>query len=115
MRRCGAVVSSAAALVTAVGCDLQRRPAHPLAGSIEEIPILADHSGAYSNLKREARLVIYDQQMLDQLPVQIRPVDFSREMVLFAGLGPTPSPDFSVAIERVERRGRRIHVSVVKS
>jgi hypothetical protein len=105
----------AAVLLSAAGCDLQRRPADPLAGSIEEIPILIDQVGAYSNLRREARVVIYDQPMLDQLPVRIRPVDFSQEMVLFAGLGPTPSPDYSVAIDRVERRGRQIHVHVVKS
>jgi hypothetical protein len=97
------------------GCDHHRTPGESLGGVEEELPILASYSGSYSNLKREARVVIYDQSTLNLLPIETRPVDFEREMVLFAGLGPTPSPDYGIAIERVEKRERRIHVHVVRS
>ena len=98
-----------------LGCDLQRRPADRLSESTEDLPILASVSGAYSNLRRETRLAVYEQGVLNQLPMQVRPVDFTREMVLFAALGPTPSAAYGIAIPRVERRGRRIHVQVVKT
>jgi len=75
-----------------------------------ELPILWEASGTWSNLARPVRIVAYDQATLDQAaPVPV-PVDFSRQMVLIAGLGPTVGQDLGIRIVRVWREGSRLRV-----
>jgi hypothetical protein len=78
--------------------------------SVEELPILHDDSGTWSHLTRPARIVIYDAATLAQLPVTQVQVDFSRQMVLFAALGPTLGEEIGVRIARVWREGSEIRV-----
>jgi hypothetical protein len=99
-----------AGLVGSTGCVSSG--AEPTAGQItpEEIPILWQESGTYSRLGRSVRILARDQATLAQVPLTEVPVDFDTQMVLIAGMGPTPHGGTGIRITRVWREGRRIRV-----
>jgi len=76
----------------------------------EDLPILWEASGTYSRLSRTVRIVARDRATLAQLPIAEVPVDFDSQMVLIAGLGPTPNDKLGIRIKRVWRDGSRIRV-----
>ena len=78
----------------------------------QELPIIRQTSGTYSSIGRSLRLVIHDARTLAMLPIDVGPVDFTKEMVLVAALGPTPSDEFGVRIQRVWREGAVLRASV---
>ncbi|MCC6322278.1 MAG: protease complex subunit PrcB family protein [Phycisphaerales bacterium] len=57
-------------------------------------------------------MVIYDQASLARLGLVDLPVDFKQEMVLLAAMGPAPSEDCQIQIDRVTREGNRLRVEV---
>ena len=107
---------SAAILVTILaaslaGCSWDRlEPPRQSSASAQDLPILWSRSGTYSRLTRDVRLVIRDRATLAQVPICQIPVDFETQMVLLAGLGPTPNDDSGIRIKRVWRKGRHLHV-----
>lgn len=72
--------------------------------------ILWQQSGTYSRINRRVRLLVRDPATLAQLPLTEVPVDFDQQMVLVAGLGPTPTSERGIRIVRVWREGSRIRV-----
>ena len=80
------------------------------ASAAEDIPILWQSSGTHSRLVRRVRILARDQATLAQVPLAEVPVDFETQMVLIAGLGPTPSSEQGIRIVRVWREGSRIRV-----
>ena len=78
--------------------------------NMEELPILWQASGTYSRLSRAVRLVIRDPGRLAQVPLCEVPVDFSSQMVLVAGLGPTTRNDLGLRIQYVWKEHSRIRV-----
>ena len=77
-----------------------------------DFPILREHRATFSRLSRPVRLVIRDAPTFARLPLTEIDVDFDREMVLIAGLGPVQSDAFGIRITRVRRRGRRLDAEV---
>jgi len=75
-----------------------------------EFPIAAQKSGSYSRLGRSVRIVARDAATLAQFSLGELPVDFSTQMVLVAGLGPTPSSDLGIRITRVWQQDSRVRV-----
>jgi hypothetical protein len=55
-------------------------------------------------------IVARDEPTLAQIPLAEVPVDFNTQMVLVAGLGPTPSDDMGIRIARVWEDNGRIKV-----
>ena len=78
-----------------------------------ELPVLRESGGTFSSIDRPLRLVIHDPGSLAMLPLEAGPVDFDREMVLVAALGPVASGEYSIRIHRVFRRGSSLHAGVV--
>lgn len=76
----------------------------------EELPILWQRSGAYSRLARSTHVVARNELELARLPIAEVPVDFETQMVLIVGLGPSPTDELGVRVERVWREGTRIRV-----
>jgi hypothetical protein len=97
-------------LLGAVGCQTTgvMDGADQLAA--EEIPILWQESGTYSRLVRPVRILARDRATLAQVPLAEVPVDFDQQMVLIAGMGPTPHSGTGIRITRVWKEGRRIRV-----
>jgi hypothetical protein len=56
------------------------------------------------------RILVRGPGTLSQLPLAEIPVDFKTQMVLIAGLGPTPSSEQGIRIVRVWREGSKIRV-----
>lgn len=94
----------------AVGCHPGERRVAGFPADGEELPIVWESSGTWSHLARPVRVVAHDQATLDQLPLTQVPVDFSRQMVLVAGLGPVMGGDLGIRITRVWREGSRLRV-----
>ncbi len=80
----------------------------------QELPILRSQAGTYANFARPLRLAIRDAGTLAMVPVDVGPVDFQREMVLLAALGPTPSPEYGIRIRRVWRDGSELRARIEK-
>lgn len=80
------------------------------ASAAEDFPILWQKSGTHSQLIRRVRILARDRATLAQVPLTEVPVDFETQMVLIAGLGPTPSSEQGIRIVRVWRQGSRIRV-----
>jgi hypothetical protein len=78
--------------------------------SVLEYPIAWQKSGTYSQLGRSVRLIVRDTTTLAQIPLGDMPVDFSTQMVLVAGQGPTPSGGMGIRIERVWEQDGRLRV-----
>ncbi|MCP4247264.1 MAG: hypothetical protein GY778_09475 [bacterium] len=109
-----ATVAALGAIVLIGGCS--QSPV-AVAGDIadqQELPILRSHAGTYANFSRPVRLAIRDAGILAMLPVDLGPVDFEREMVLLAALGPTSSPEWAIRIRRVWRDGSELRAQVEK-
>ena len=97
-------------LVALGGCS-QHRPTTPAdAYPAEEWPILREKSGVYSRITRAVRVVARDRATLAQIPITELDVDFATEMVLIAGLGPTPGNEMGIRITRVWRAGSALRV-----
>jgi hypothetical protein len=75
-----------------------------------ELPILDQFSGAYSRLARPVRVVIRDRATLAQLPVTEVDVDWDRNMILLAGLGPIWQSGSGIRIVRVWKEGSVLRV-----
>ncbi len=95
----------------AAGCS-QDRKQPPAPAVAEDIPILWQHHGTYSNIARPLRVVARDADTLAQLPITEVPVDFRRQMVLVAATGPTTSDQIGIRITRVWKAGNRIRVQL---
>jgi hypothetical protein len=96
--------------VLAVGCAAERSVDRDNGGAIRELSILAQKSGSHSHLRKKVRIVVYDRATLAQIPLPKIDVDFERQMVLIAGMGPTLRDDVGIQITRVWQEDRRIHV-----
>ncbi len=81
----------------------------------QEVPIVWQKSGTYSHLGRPVRILARDRATLAQVPVTEIPVDFENEMVLIAGVGPTPSSEVGIQIARVWEKGSRIRVQEIQT
>ncbi len=77
---------------------------------MDELPIVWQKSGTYSQLARATHIVVRDRQTLARLPLTEVPVDFNTQMVLIVGLGPTPTAQAGVRISRIWRDASRIRV-----
>lgn len=97
-------------MLPAGGCSMHRSPEMGGGSSPEDIPILSQSSGTFSPIGRKVRILARDAATLAQLPLAEIPVDFQTQMVLIAGLGPTPSSQQGIRIVRVWREGARIKV-----
>lgn len=97
-------------LICLAGCagDPVQRVDEPAPG--EDLPILWEGTGTFSRLSRPVRIVAYDRATLAQVSLAEIPVDFTRQMVLIAGMGPTFSSELGVRIARVWREGPRLRV-----
>ncbi len=76
----------------------------------QDLQILAEASGTYSRLIQPVRLVVRDRATLAQVPICQLQIDFDSQMMLIAGLGPTPSDELGIRIKRVWREGSLIRV-----
>lgn len=88
------------------------RERFPSAGSPDDFPIQWQTQGTYSNIARPIRVVARDAVTLAQLPIAEIPVDFQKQMVLVAALGPATSDQVGIRIGRVWKEGSRIRVQV---
>lgn len=93
-----------------VGCQIDRSGPTTLPADAEELAILWRASGTYSRLAKAVRLVIRDAGTLAQVPLCEVPVNFETEMVLLAGLGPTPRSDCGIVIQHAYKQNGRIWV-----
>jgi hypothetical protein len=92
------------------GCQFDHTVPRTLPADRSDLPILWQASGTYSRLTRAVRLVVRDQATLAQVPLCEVPVDFSSQMVLIAGLGPTTKNNLGIAIQSVSQDKSRIRV-----
>ena len=76
----------------------------------QALEILWQASGTHSRLIRGARIVARDRATLARVPITEVQGDFDAQMVLIAGMGPTPNDRLGIRIKRVWRDGRRIRV-----
>jgi hypothetical protein len=106
--RIGVLLGSVAALS---GCG-SARPGDVIQRGPDEFPIQWEEGGTYSNIARAFRVVARDRATLSQLPIAEVPVDFDRQMVLVAALGPASTDQLAIRITRVWRDGSRIRVQV---
>ena len=97
------------------GCTQVRPHASDPLTDGQELPILSETVGSFSNIAKPLRIVIYDGATLSQFVLGTLDVDFDRHMVLLAAMGPAASPDCSVRIRRVWRDGSRLRVEVEQS
>jgi len=108
------VLAAAGSLFGCIGG--QSSPSSPLLagqqGSQQELPILWETHGTYSRVARRLRIVARDEATLAQLPLADVPVDFRRQMVLIATLGPVRSAGYGIRITRVWRDGNVIRATV---
>lgn len=95
---------------TLVGCRLDTTSPTTVPAGAEELPIHWQASGTYSRLTKAVRLVVRDAATLAQIPLCEVPVDFRTEMVLIAGLGPTPRNDCGIIIQHVWKEGSTLRV-----
>jgi len=110
LRTCGRRALVSALLITSgVGCA-PREPLLENGAPRQEVPIIDQISGSYSRLARPVHVVIRDKATLARLPVTEIDVDFSRDMLLLAGLGPTYQSGSGIRIVRVWREGSLLHV-----
>lgn len=98
------------AAVATFGCAANHDAPGRTSPVIEEIPILWSTHGTYSRLQKPLRVVARDAGTLAQLPLTDVPVDFSKQMVLIAALGPTLDNEFGIQIVRVWQEDQTIHV-----
>jgi hypothetical protein len=98
-------------LVVEIGCAATA-PTPPGTTTERVFPIQWETHATYSRIARPLRLVIRDRATLAQLPLAEVPVDFDRQMVLVAALGPTASDEIAIRIARVWQEGSRIEVRV---
>ena len=101
-RRIGLV---AASLLLVTGCTFAPSGDLWVPEEGASLPILREMSGTFSSIDRRMNLVVHDLGTLSEIPLDPGPVDFSREMVLLAALGPTPSERFAIRIKRISRDG----------
>ena len=97
------------------GCTQVKPPASDPLTDGQELPILGESAGSFSNIAKPLRIVIYDRATLSQFVLGPLEVEFDRHMVLLAAMGPAASPDCSVRIRRVWRDGARLRVEVEQS
>ncbi len=108
---CACALAVGGALLAGVtACNTHGPTTTREAEAAEDLPILWQRGGLYSRLSRRTRVVARDHGTLAQLPITEVPVDFRTQMVLIAGLGPTPNSEMGIAITRVWQEGTRIHV-----
>jgi len=112
MRAAGALI--AVGLLSQTACSNAPSPDLSGVSDGQELPILREVAGTYSSITRPLHLVIHDAATLAALPVDPGPVDFDKEMVLFAATGPTRSERCAIRIRRVWRDGAVLRASVVK-
>ena len=98
------------ACLALTGCTGTAGSASRDASAAEDIPILWQKSGTHSRLIRRVRILARDRSTLSQVPLTEVPVDFETQMVLIAGLGPTPGSEQGIRIVRVWRQGAQIRV-----
>lgn len=104
-------VVAALTLLGVYGC--QTMPSAYPPNSREVLPILWDHADNYSQITKPLRVVARDASTLSQLPLVEVPVDFKKQMVLIAAMGPVNSDQLGIRITRVERIGTKIKAEVV--
>lgn len=92
------------------GCTTGDQRVEVQSTALEELPVAWQKSGTYSRIGRMTHVVARDARTLAQLPIAEVPVDFTTQMVLIVGLGPTPTDQIGVRITRVWREGSRIRV-----
>lgn len=78
----------------------------------QDLPVIRELAGIHSTFTGPVRLVIHESATLAQLPLNLGPVDFDRYMVLVAALGPTPTDQYRITIDRVWRDGDRLRAHV---
>ncbi len=108
----GTVLLAGACLMpgaTSIGCSTQRS-ADRRDAAAEDIPILWQAGGTYSRIGRPVRILARDPATLAQIPLTDVPVSFDTQMVLIAGLGPTPNSEQGIRIVRVWREGSKTRV-----
>ena len=108
--RLAAVAGAVLLLVDLCGCGPDRVQSSSERVPSEDLPILWEASGTYSRLTRSTRIVVRDRATLARVPLAEVPVDLDSQMVLIAGLGPTPNDELGIRIKRVWREGSRIRV-----
>ncbi len=97
-------------IVVSLACTATQPQRSSDSTAAEDLPVLWEKSGTYSRIARPIRIVARDRATLAQIPLTEVPVDFDSQMVLIAGLGPTPSNELGIRITRVWRQGPRVHV-----
>ena len=100
------------ALTAACGCTSAPRGLGAGPADGQELPILRQKAGTFSSIGQSLRLVIHDPGTLAMLPLDIGPVDFDKEMVLVSTMGPTPSDEYAIRIQRVWRDGPVLRAAV---
>ena len=78
-----------------------------------DCPILWQASGDDLIIRKGFNLVVRDQAGLSQIPLTDVNVDFTKQMVLFATLGPVRTRGIDIQIQRVWRQGNRIHTEIL--
>lgn len=96
----------------AAGCSLTpHRPADTLTNG-QELPVIRELARTHSTFTGPVRLVVHGPATLAQLPLNLGKVDFDRHMVLVAALGPTPTDQYGITIDRVWRDGPVIRAHI---
>ena len=100
-------------------------PSRPFPSSCDAFDDQGALGCTYSGLTARERQVIRDEiswaAIWDQAmsrhsePPALPPVDFSREMVLFAAMGGRPSGGFTIVVEDVAYQGGRLDVTIAES
>ena len=75
--------------------------------------MLREVSGTFSSFGQSMRLVVHDPATLASLPITVGDIDFANEMVLVAALGPAPSEQYAIRIQRVWRDGASLRAPIV--
>jgi hypothetical protein len=93
------------------GCLLGHSPVSDEPGP--DFPILWQAGGNDLMIQKGFNLVIRDQAGLSQIPIQEIDVDFTKQMVLIAALGPAKTPDIDIQIKRVWREKNQIRTEIL--
>ena len=101
-----------AAWMAGAGCSQTKPADNGLIPDGADLPVLRETSDSFSNIAMPLRIVMYDRATFSQFALRPLNVDFDREMVLLAAMGPASSPECAVRIRRVWRDGRRLRVVV---
>ncbi len=112
MRMTSGVVAAIACCGVLGGCTVAPRADSARIADGQELAVLREQARTFSSIDRQLRLVFHDAGSLAMLPVNAGPVDFDREMVLLAALGPTRSEDSAVRIRRLWRDGSVLRAEV---